>query len=202
MANAGANAAPNLPIKLIVGLGNPGREHASDRHNAGFHWLQLLCDRGSASLRMETKFTAAFAKININEQAIFCAAPQTYMNASGRAVAATAKFYKLKPAEILVVYDELDLPPGVARLKFSGGHGGHNGVRDIAKALGTKDFWRLRLGIGHPGNARDVSDYVLSAASRSDMQKIEAAMDASFYVLNDFVAGNAEQAMLQLHTEK
>ena len=202
MASAGANSAPNLPIKLIVGLGNPGREHISDRHNAGFHWLQLLCDREQSDLRPETKFQAAFAKVNLSGQAIFCAAPQTFMNASGRTVSAVTRFYKIKPAEVLVVYDELDLPPGCARLKYSGGHGGHNGLRDIIKALGTQDFWRLRLGIGHPGNARDVSDYVLSTPSRSDMQKIETAMDASFRILNDFVAGSTERAMLQLHTDK
>jgi peptidyl-tRNA hydrolase, PTH1 family len=200
VASEGASAAPQ-PIKLIVALGNPGREHVADRHNAGFHWLQLLCDREQVTLRAETKFHSQFAKLTLNSQAVFCLAPQTYMNASGRAVAAVAKFYKISAPEILVVYDELDLPPGCARFKFSGGHGGHNGVRDIAKALGTKDFWRLRLGIGHPGNARDVSAYVLSSASRSDMQQIEVAMDDSLRVLDEFVVGNADNAILQLHTD-
>lgn len=198
---ANGSSAPKDPIQLIVALGNPGREHVADRHNAGFHWLQLLCDREGATLKPESKFHAEVAKINLANQSIYCLAPMTYMNHSGRAVAAIARFYKIPVQKILVVYDELDLPPGVARFKFSGGHGGHNGVRDIASALGSKDFWRLRIGIGHPGNARDVSDYVLKAPSKSDLQNIEMATDASMRVLDDFVSGRAEQAMLQLHTD-
>jgi peptidyl-tRNA hydrolase, PTH1 family len=196
-----ASGSAKQPIKLIVALGNPGREHQSDRHNIGFRWLDQLCEREQSSLKAESKFSSKLAKLNIAGQSVFCMAPQTFMNASGRAVSAVAKFYKIDPAEILVVYDELDLPPGAARLKFSGGHGGHNGVRDIAKALSSKDFWRLRIGIGHPGSARDVSDYVLSSSSVSDAQKIQAAVDDSFRVLGNLIAGESDQAMLDLHTE-
>ena len=196
-----ATGSAKQPIKLIVALGNPGREHQSDRHNVGFRWLDQLCDREQSSLKAESKFYSKLAKLNLSGQSVFCMAPQTFMNASGRAVSAVAKFYKIDPAEILVVYDELDLPTGAARLKFSGGHGGHNGVRDIAKALSSKDFWRLRIGIGHPGSARDVSDYVLSSASVSDAQKIQIAVDDSFRVLANLIAGESDQAMLDLHTE-
>lgn len=192
--------APSSVIQLIVGLGNPGVEHQDDRHNAGFWWLDQLVDSVGGTWRAESKFQAQVARIDLADRQIWCLKPQTYMNHSGRAVSAFCQFYKLSPQAKWVVYDELDLPPGVARLKWAGGHGGHNGVRDIIAAAGGANFWRLRLGIGHPGQPSRVSGYVLSRPSRSDQGLIERAMGEALSLCSLFLRGDAAAAMKALHT--
>lgn len=189
------------PIRLVVGLGNPGADYAATRHNAGFWWLERFAAECGARLTPESRFHALFGRSDYSGHELFLAAPQTFMNASGRAVAAIAHYYKIPPAQILLVYDELDLPPGVAKLKFGGGHGGHNGVKDTKQALASADFWRLRLGIGHPGDRNAVVDYVLKSPSRSDREAIDGAIDASLAVMPDALSGAMEQAMLRLHTK-
>ena len=153
-------------IRLIVGLGNPGREYETTRHNAGYWWLDELARLQNLSFKSESKFHGLAARGQLHGHEMLLLKPQTFMNVSGRAVGALAQFYKIAPAEMLVVHDELDLPPGVARLKMGGGHGGHNGLKDIIAHLGSKDFWRLRLGIGHPGERADVAGYVLNDPRR------------------------------------
>jgi peptidyl-tRNA hydrolase, PTH1 family len=188
-------------IRLIVGLGNPGREHAEDRHNAGFWWVDRLADQRHASLKPEVKFHGAATRLLDGGRELWLLEPQTYMNASGRAVAALARFYKIEAAEILVVHDELDLLPGDAKLKKGGGHGGHNGLRDIIAVLGA-DFWRLRIGIGHPGDKSQVVNFVLKAPSREEARLIEDAIERSFAVLPHIEAGDFAAAMKQLHTKE
>ena len=156
-------------IRLVVGLGNPGKDYSSTRHNAGFWWVENLASIRHAQLKPENKFYGLAGRTTQGGNELWLLEPQTYMNASGRAVAALARFYKITPEEILVVHDELDLPPGEVKLKKGGGHGGHNGLRDIISQLGTTDFWRLRLGIGHPGDKAAVVDYVLNAPRREEM---------------------------------
>ncbi len=187
-------------IRLIVGLGNPGREYETTRHNVGFIWLDELAREYQFNFNMETKFHGLSARGKVAEDELWLLKPQTFMNLSGRAVGALAQFYKMTPAEILVVHDELDLAPGVARLKLGGGHGGHNGLKDIIAQLGTKDFWRLRLGIGHPGERNEVSNYVLGTARREDRDLIEEATQRSLAVAPLIIAGKLEAAMLKLHS--
>ena len=160
-------------IKLLVGLGNPGEKYANTRHNAGFWWVDQLVAGTSSRLALEAKFHGVAGKLNcasLNPNSLDLGAetwllkPTTFMNASGKAVAAVANYYKISPEQIMVIHDELDLAPGNVKLKKGGGHGGHNGLKDIAAALGTKEFWRLRLGIGHPGDRNEVINYVLKAA--------------------------------------
>ncbi len=189
-----------MAIQLIVGLGNPGLEYAKTRHNAGYWFIEKLADQTRATLQPESKFKSLTAQITLNGQSCRLLQPTTYMNLSGEATLAAAKFYKIKPEEILVVHDELDLPVGSARLKLDGGHGGHNGLRDIMARLSSNQFYRLRLGIGHPGNRDDVHDYVLHKPSLSDMQLIIEAIDKSLTALPDIVAGNFNKAMNFLHT--
>lgn len=189
------------PIRLVVGLGNPGADYAATRHNAGFWWLERFAAECGARLAPESRFHARVARCKYGEREIILAAPQTFMNASGRAVAAIAHYYKIPPAQLLLVYDELDLAPGVAKLKFGGGHGGHNGVKDTKQALASADFWRLRLGIGHPEDRNAVVEYVLKPPSRAESVAIERAIDASLAVMPDALSGAMEQAMLRLHTK-
>ena len=189
------------PIRLVVGLGNPGADYAATRHNAGFWWIERFAAECGARLAPESRFHALCARGKYSGHEIFLAAPQTFMNASGRAVAAIAHYYKIPPAQILLVYDELDLQPGTAKLKFGGGHGGHNGVKDTKQALASADFWRLRLGIGHPGDRNAVVDYVLKPPGRSDREAIDDAISASLAVMPDALSGAMEQAMLRLHTK-
>lgn len=192
---------PGTPVKLIVGLGNPGPQYDSNRHNAGVIFLHQLCKSYGGALRGESKFFGEFGTITIAGQDIKLLFPTTFMNNSGKSVAAVCKFYKIQPQEILVAYDEIDFEVGVTRLKLGGGHGGHNGIRDIINALaGNRDFYRLRIGVGHPGHKSLVSNYVLSDPSRSDADQIMADIADAIRVLPKVVTGNWEEAMQDLHT--
>lgn len=188
-------------IQLIVGLGNPGPQYEATRHNAGFWWVDQVAGEHGARLNAEGKFQGIAGKLKQGDHETWLLKPSTFMNASGRAVAAIANFYKIPPQAILVVHDELDLSPGTAKLKKGGGHGGHNGLKDIAAALGTPDFWRLRLGIGHPGERHEVVNFVLKPPSRDEMHAIEQAMDSSTKILPMLLKGEFEAAMLKLHTK-
>ncbi len=188
-----------MAIRLIVGLGNPGREHARDRHNVGFWFVDRLAERERASLRAEARYHGRVARVPLPGGELWLLEPQTYMNLSGRAVGALARFYKLDPEELLVVHDELDFPPGVARLKFGGGVAGHNGLRDIHANLGTQGFWRLRLGIGHPGDRDLVAGYVLSSPPATEREAIEAQLERALDVVPLLLAGDFTRAMQELH---
>ena len=188
------------PIKLIVGLGNPGAEYAATRHNAGFWWVDELARLHNANFRADGKFHGLIAKTALHGHEVQLLKPQTFMNLSGRAVGAVANFYKLQPAQILVVHDELDLPPGSAKLKLGGGHGGHNGLKDIIAHLGTKDFWRLRVGIGHPGERAEVVNYVLNAPRKEEQVLIGEALQRAREIAPLIIEGKLEAAMLKLHS--
>jgi len=190
----------NEPIKLIVGLGNPGREYEATRHNAGFWWLDELAQKHSVNFKTETKFHGLVARANLHGHEVHLLKPQTFMNVSGRSVVALALFFKILPNQILVVHDELDLPPGSAKLKMGGGHGGHNGLKDIIAQLGTKDFWRMRIGIGHPGERSEVVNYVLNAPRKEEQKLIEDAMQQAQEVAPLIIEGKLEAAMLKLHS--
>ena len=189
-------------ISLIVGLGNPGNNYAETRHNAGFRFIDGLLRRLGASLKSESRFDGEVGKVVITDRDVWLLMPQTFMNASGQSVARLANFYKIAPEEILVVHDELDLQPGTARLKQGGGHGGHNGLRDIINRLGSREFMRLRIGIGHPGSAPQVESYVLKKAPKAEQQQIDAAIDAALAQVDEIVHGNYEQVMNDLHTHR
>lgn len=189
---------PNL-IQLIVGLANPGAEYTKTRHNAGEWLIEKLIQEQNISLKPEKKFHGLFGKIKINEEDCYLLIPTTYMNRSGLAIRAVANFYKIPPEAILVVHDELDLLPGTVRIKQGGGDGGHNGLRDTTAQLG-KDYWRLRIGIGHPGARDKVLDYVLGNPSRDDREKINTAIDNALTVLPQFVQGDTGRAIQTLHT--
>ncbi|KPK10524.1 MAG: peptidyl-tRNA hydrolase [Acidithiobacillales bacterium SG8_45] len=189
-------------ISLIVGLGNPGSNYAETRHNAGFRFIDGLLRRLGASLKNESRFDGEAGKVVIAGRDVWLLMPQTFMNASGQSLARLANFYKIAPEEILVVHDELDLPPGSVRLKQGGGHGGHNGLRDIISRLGSREFMRLRIGIGHPGSAPQVESYVLKKAPKAEQQQIDAAIDAALAQVDEIVHGNYEQVMNDLHTHR
>lgn len=189
-------------VQLIVGLGNPGAEYEQTRHNAGFWFVDVLARAAGCALRKEARFHADVARCTLHGRDCRLQKPTTFMNRSGQAVGALAKFLQIPPDEILVVHDELDLPPGTARLKRGGGHGGHNGLRDLIAHLGTQEFLRLRLGIGHPGDRGEVVDYVLHQPSREDYDLIDAAMQRALEVMPLAVAGEFERAMHKLHSEK
>ncbi len=188
-------------IALIAGLGNPGNGYAASRHNVGFRFLERLQSSLGFRLACEKRFRAEVGRVNVGGRVVRVMAPATFMNLSGQAVAPLAAFYRIPPAQILVVHDELDLAPGVVRLKVCGGHGGHNGLRDIASKLGSGDFTRLRIGIGHPGANRDVSGYVLSKPDAHDRTLIDDAIARALEVLDQVVAGNLDTAMTRLHSE-
>ena len=189
-------------MKLIVGLGNPGREYAATRHNAGAWWVTRLADQLGVTLKADAKFHGLCARIGPGDSESWLLNPQTYMNASGRAVAALCRFYRIQPEQMLVVHDELDLPPGVSRLKLDGGLGGHNGLKDIVAHLGTREFWRLRIGIGHPGEKHAVVNYVLQPPRKEEAVLIEAAINDSLEVWPLIAEGNYQAAMMKLHTHK
>jgi PTH1 family peptidyl-tRNA hydrolase len=190
-------------ISLIVGLGNPGPDYAKTRHNAGQWLTEALCRQHGASLSPEKKFFGRTAHINVQGRPVRLLVPTTFMNRSGQAVGAMATFYRIPPEEILVVHDELDIPPGHLRVKQGGGHGGHNGLRDINKALGNNNgYVRLRIGIGHPGHASQVTGWVLKPPSRQDLQSIEAGIDQALRFLPDILEGHMETAMRELHSFK
>ena len=190
-------------IKLIVGLGNPGDKYEATRHNAGFWFIDAIAAQTNSKLALDAKMFGIVGKLN---QDVWLLKPNTFMNGSGKAVAALANYYKILPNEILVIHDELDLPAGSAKLKFGGGHGGHNGLRDIHAALGTADYWRLRLGIDHPGpsspnKANEVVNYVLKAPSKAENDALQASIHAACGVVNLLLKGEFESAMLKLHTK-
>jgi len=192
----------NSKIKLVVGLGNPGQEYARTRHNAGSWLVENLAETSGKHLKT-SKFFGLHSQIIIAGQKVHLLIPTTFMNRSGQAIAALVNFYKLKPEEILVVHDELDLPPGAIRLKKGGGHGGHNGLRDTISALGNnKNFYRLRIGIGHPGQASKVTGYVLGKAPENEQLRINAALDEAQRHLDKIISGNINAAMNQLHAFK
>jgi peptidyl-tRNA hydrolase, PTH1 family len=198
--------ALHAPIKLVVGLGNPGREYEQTRHNAGFWWVEALARAGGAGFSKESKFHGEVAKIG----SVWLLKPQTFMNRSGQAVGAVAKFYQIQPSEILVAHDEMDLPAGGLKMKV-GGAAGSNGVKDIVSHLGTRDFWRMRIGIGHPRDLAEklggdmgraeVVDYVLHRPDKADQQAIDDAIDRANLVWPLIAQGDMEGAMLKLHTK-
>ncbi|GAB1264005.1 aminoacyl-tRNA hydrolase [Aurantivibrio infirmus] len=191
-----------MSIKLIVGLGNPGHEYEDTRHNSGATFVAQLAHKFNASLSPETKFFGLTARARIANKDVRLLLPTTYYNNSGQAVASLANFFKISPEEILVVHDELDLPPGTARLKQGGGAGGNNGIKDIISSLGNQNsFNRLRIGIGHPGSAAQVTNYVLKKASASDRDLIEDSMLNATSVLPFAVDGEWEKAMNVLHSQ-
>jgi PTH1 family peptidyl-tRNA hydrolase len=186
---------------MIVGLGNPGPKYQRTRHNAGADFVRELANSVSATLSAETKFFGETARITLNGRDVRLLIPSTYMNCSGQSVAAMAKFYQIAPHNILVAHDELDYSPGNVRFKIAGGHGGHNGLRDIIKSLGNnKEFARLRIGIGHPGHADQVADYVLKKASKGDQQLIDNSISDALDQLPLATEGQWEQAMNKLHS--
>ena len=187
-------------ISLIVGLGNPGAEYAETRHNAGFRFLDVLLDATGEKLRAESRFTANAGKLNLSGRDIWLLEPQTFMNHSGESVSKFAHYYKIPASEILVAHDDLDLPPGTIRLKVGGGDGGHNGLSDITEKLGTPDYVRLRIGIGHPGNAAQVVSYVLKRAPVAEQTLIDAAIVNGKAHLAEIVHGEFQKAMNSLHT--
>jgi PTH1 family peptidyl-tRNA hydrolase len=188
-----------VSLKLIVGLGNPGSSYTATRHNAGRWFFDLLEDQYSLSFKSTTKFFGDTVKFSCEGDELWALIPHGYMNDSGKSVAALANFYKFSPEQILIVHDELDLPPGSVRLKQGGGHGGHNGLRSIEQTLGSRDFWRLRVGIGHPGDKSRVTAYVLSAPSSADKIAINAALKEATCFFPDMVHGNQDKVMNELH---
>jgi peptidyl-tRNA hydrolase, PTH1 family len=189
------------PLQIIVGLGNPGPEHLATRHNAGFWLVDALARKVGVRFRSHARFHGEIARIDFAGRELQLLKPQTYMNRSGLAIRAICDYLKVPAAELLVVHDELDLPPGVARLKLGGGAGGHNGLKDTITHIGP-EFWRLRLGVGHPGDKSQVIDYVLRRASASDEDAILDSIARSVDALDVFVQQSAEKAMHALHSQK
>lgn len=190
------------PIRLILGLGNPGPEYEATRHNAGFWLADHLADDLHASFTLEKGFFAWVAKARVGGEAVVLAKPSTFMNRSGQAAGALMRFYKLKPEQVLVLHDELDLMPGQVKLKQGGGHAGHNGLRDIQSVFSSPDFWRLRIGIGHPRSlelAQQVAAFVLAPPRRDEVVEIEKAIERSRVILPALLRGEFDQAMQQLH---
>ncbi len=194
--------------KLIVGLGNPGEEHEEDRHNAGFWFVDALAKQLGTRFETEKRFHGKVAKTKWEGEDLFLLKPSTYMNLSGQAVGALCRFHKLISTQVLVVQDELDLKPGTARLKLGGGTGGHNGLKDIQAHLGTANYWRLRLGIGHPrdlagegARPMDVADYVLRRPLQIEQKQIDASIEDGLKILPLFLKGDAQTAMLELHSK-
>jgi PTH1 family peptidyl-tRNA hydrolase len=187
-------------IRLIVGLGNPGREYERTRHNAGFWWVDAIAERRHGAWKKEPKFFGWTAKVSEGARDFALLKPATYMNESGRSVGTFMRFFRIEPAQILVVHDELDLPPGTVKLKKGGGTGGHNGLEDIVEHLGTKDFWRLRIGIGHPGHKDLVADYVLDPARREEQELIGPPFERSLELLPRLATGRLQDAVTWLHT--
>jgi PTH1 family peptidyl-tRNA hydrolase len=188
------------PLQIVVGLGNPGPEHRLTRHNAGFWFVDALARAQGAQFRSHARYQGEVCRVELDGREIVLLKPQTYMNRSGLSVRALLDYIKAPVGELLVVHDELDLPPGTARFKQGGGHGGHNGLRDTITHCGP-DFWRLRLGIGHPGDRSQVIDYVLQRAAPADEEAIVTSVGASLEALTVFVRDGAEKAMKVLHTQ-
>jgi PTH1 family peptidyl-tRNA hydrolase len=194
-------AFPLTAIKLIAGLGNPGSEYRGTRHNAGADFVEALARQCGASLQVESRFFGLTGRVTLSGHDLRLLIPTTFMNRSGMAVAAMAGFFKIAPEHILIAHDELDIPPGCARFKQGGGHGGHNGLRDIIPALGNnQNFHRLRVGIGHPGHASRVTGYVLGAPSQADRERIDACIDEAIASLPLLLDGDGTKAMTRLHS--
>lgn len=191
-----------MAIKLIVGLGNPGAEYEATRHNAGFWLVDHLAREGQIALRHDSKFHGLCGRVKIAGHDVWLLQPQTFMNRSGQSVVALAQFYKILPDEILVVHDELDIAPGLVKLKQGGGNGGHNGLKDIQAHLSTPNFWRLRLGIGHPGNKNEVANFVLKPPRKEEQALIDDAVLKSLAVLPKIIQGETGPAMSLLHTDE
>ena len=189
-------------LRLIVGLGNPGSEHARTRHNAGFWLIDALAEQAGARFGLESKLFGETAKAEIGGQSVWLLKPATFMNLSGKSVTAALRYWKIEPEEALLAHDELDLPPGVARLKFDGGHGGQNGLRDTMRLLGHGSFHRLRVGIGHPGHKDKVTPWVLGKPGRDDEAAMLRAIDDAIGALPLAVNGNFMDAMTRLHTPR
>ena len=187
-------------IKLFVGLGNPGAEYEATRHNAGFWWVEALSRELKAPLTFDKSYFGQVARTTVHGQTIWLLTPQTFMNLSGKSVAALARFFKIKPEEILVVHDELDIVPGQVKLKFGGSHAGHNGLRDIHAQLGTADYWRLRLGVGHPGIREEVINWVLKKPSQEHRTAIEDCITRTLKAVPALLAGEMEKATMLIHT--
>jgi PTH1 family peptidyl-tRNA hydrolase len=189
-------------LRLIVGLGNPGPEHARTRHNAGFRFVDLLAEKEGVRFGLESKLFGETAKVHVGGEPVWLLKPSTYMNLSGKSVTAALRYWKIAPEEALLAHDELDLAPGTARIKFDGGHGGQNGLRDTMQLLGHGKFHRLRIGIGHPGHKDKVTGWVLGKPGKDDEILIGRAIDDAIEVLPLAVAGNFMDAMTRLHTAK
>jgi peptidyl-tRNA hydrolase, PTH1 family len=189
-------------IKLFVGLGNPGPQYEATRHNAGFWWLDALAREFKATLAAAKGYNAVMARVNVHGQPVWLLQPRTFMNLSGGPIASLARFYKIQPEEILIVHDELDIVPGQAKLKFGGSHAGHNGLRDVHAQLGTDDYWRLRLGIGHPGAKDEVVDWVLRKPAPEQRLAIEECIARTLKAVPAMLTGEMDKATLVVHTSK
>jgi PTH1 family peptidyl-tRNA hydrolase len=189
-------------IKLFVGLGNPGPEYEATRHNAGFWWVDAVARELKVNLSMDKSYHGLVARTTVKGQTVWLLEPQTFMNVSGKSVAALARFFKIRPDEILVAHDELDIVPGQVKLKLGGSHAGHNGLRDIHAQLGTDDYWRLRIGVGHPGVKSEVVNWVLKKPSPEHRAAIEDCIARSLKALPDLLAGEMEKATMLIHTSK
>jgi PTH1 family peptidyl-tRNA hydrolase len=187
-------------LRLIVGLGNPGAEYAETRHNAGFWFCERLARELGASFTRESRYHGFVARLRLDGEDLWFLMPQTFMNRSGQAVRALTQFFRIEAAEMLVLHDELDLPPGQMRLKFGGGLGGHNGLKDITAHLGTQDYWRLRIGIGHPGDRNEVVNYVLKPPRREEREEIDAALDRALLAWPALAKGEFNAATQKINT--
>jgi len=191
----------SIDLKVIVGLGNPGSKYTETRHNAGFWFVEALAKNFHSDFRPEKKFHGEVAKINVAGKDIWLLKPDTFMNRSGQAVQSLLSFYRYTPEQLLVAHDEIDLPPGTTKLKTAGGHGGHNGLRDIISQCASKDFHRLRIGVGHPGSKDQVVDYVLHNASKDDRIDIDNTISSAVEVMPELANGEMEKAMHRLHSQ-
>lgn len=189
-------------IKLLVGLGNPGNEYDDTRHNAGFWWIDAVARDLKVSLLPDRSYHGLVARTTVNGQNLWLLEPQTFMNLSGKSVSALARFFKIEPQEILVAHDELDILPGEAKLKLGGSHAGHNGLRDIHAQLGTSDYWRLRIGVGHPGDKAEVVNWVLKKPLLEQRKAIDDSLCRAVTALPLILGGQMEKAMAQVHTSK
>jgi len=191
-----------MTIRLLVGLGNPGPEYDATRHNAGFWWVDAVAAKLGARLTFDRSYHGLVARVNrAGQDPLWLVEPQTFMNLSGKSVAALARFFKIAPEEILVAHDELDLLPGQVKLKQGGSHAGHNGLKDIIAQLGSGNFWRLRLGIGHPGVKAEVIDYVLRKPSAAHRDEIHQCIERTLACLDLLLAGEMERAMMKVHSK-
>ena len=196
------HTAPQADIRLIVGLGNPGAQYQDTRHNAGFWFVDEVARITGATLRPEPRFHGLAARVMLEGHELWLLQPTTFMNRSGQAAAALARFYKISPEQTLIVHDEIDLPVGQIKLKYAGGHGGHNGLRDLHAHFGTPNYWRLRIGVDHPGSKDMVVDYVLHAPSKVDRAKIDNVIDEARRQLPALLRGEAALVMNHLHSLK